>query len=368
MINLNDLKPSASMELTHTANKMKQEGHEVFKLSIGDTHFDPPSSITKRLSSLPSDSTHYGPAQGILKLRENISARYSGYDKDNVAVVPGLKQGLYYVLEAIGKTKVAVLEPAWLGYQATCVLSGCTYLPINTYGPNWLNQLRKEDFEVLILCIPNNPDGKILPQDQIDTIFEIAKSKKAWVILDSIYEFYSYDCDITGMLSIPYSYSRLIVGNGFSKSHGMTGFRIGYLLMHDTRVLDKVIKIQQNLATCTSMFAQYLLEEDTFPDEIHHFVSYYKENRSLVNSVFPEWKEFIPDGAFYYFVNLRQYGIKDADQFCKIALKVGGVALVPGSAYGSNFEDYFRISFSIDRDVLLKGLNKLKEIINIYEK
>tara|TARA_B110000240_G_C13512425_1_gene460547 strand:+ start:3785 stop:4888 length:1104 start_codon:yes stop_codon:yes gene_type:complete len=365
-MDLSKLKKSASIEITSLSKSLRDEGKKVYTLSIGDTHFPPPKSLFLNLHKLPESSTHYSSSQGILKLREEIANYTSDYNASEVVIVPGLKQGFYYLLEALNLKKAVVLEPAWLGYQATCVLAGYDYRGISTYENDWISKLRNSHFEVIMICLPNNPDGSILTLNKIEEIKEIAESKNAWIILDIIYERYSFDTNIQDLISTLKSYSKLVIGNGFSKSHAMTGFRLGYLLIKDQVLLNDTIKIQQNLATCPSTFSQYLLAGDVKPKEIEEFHEYYKENRNTVLQIFPEWDNFIPKGGFYYFVDLSIYGISNADKFCIDVLNKHGIAMVMGSAYGTGFDSFVRISYSIERTQLVEALNKLKLIINNY--
>lgn len=366
-INLTDLKPSASMELTRMARAIKEEGRTVYTLSIGDTHFSLPKSLADEAQNIPDASSHYGPAQGLLKLREALAKRYPGYEAEDIVIVPGLKQGLFYALEAIEGNKVAVLEPSWLGYQATCTLAGCDYIPVNTYSTDWLNALRETSFDILMICSPNNPDGSILSESEISEIRDIITSKNAWVLLDVIYERYTYDeMDSLATFKPLQDYPKILIGNGFSKSHAMTGYRVGYLLIKDQSVRSNVLKIQQNLATCASSHAQHLLSLNPDPEEINSFAKYYQENRQTVLGIFPEWSQFVPKGGFYFFVDLGIYGIIDASAFCLTALKQDGIAMVPGAAYGTGFDSYIRVSFSLDRSELEEALNKLKNVIKSY--
>ena len=365
-MDLSKLKKSASIEITSLSKSLRDEGKKVYTLSVGDTHFPSPKSLLLNLAELPQEATHYSSSQGVLKLREAIADNIVGYNASEIIVVPGLKQGFYYLLEALNLKKAVVLEPAWLGYQATCVLAGYEYRGISTYENEWISKLRNSHFEVIMICLPNNPDGSILTLNQIEEIKEIAESKNAWIILDIIYERYSFDANIQDLISTLKSYSKLVIGNGFSKSHAMTGFRLGYLLIKDQVLLNDTIKIQQNLATCPSTFSQYLLAGDVNPKEIEEFHEYYKENRNTVLQIFPEWDNFIPKGGFYYFVDLSIYGISNGDKFCIDVLNNYGIAMVMGSAYGTGFDSFVRISYSIDRDQLIEALNKLKIIIQNY--
>ncbi|WP_375585595.1 pyridoxal phosphate-dependent aminotransferase [Cyclobacterium xiamenense] len=367
MIKLKELKPSASMELTRMAKSMKDQGKKVYTLSIGDTHFNLPASLAAEIVNLPEAASHYGSAQGVAKLRESIAEIYEDYAADSVIIVPGLKQGFFYALEAIEGKRVAVLEPSWLGYQATCTLAGCEYLPVNTYKSDWTDTLKSMDFDILMLCSPNNPDGNIITANQVESLYSIATEKDAWVILDLIYERYTYiDIDIKALLRPILGYHKTIVGNGFSKSHAMTGYRIGYLLVKNANVMSNILKIQQNLATCASSFAQHLLSKNHSPIEIENFVSYYRENRETVLNIFPEWKVFAPQGGFYFFVDLSVYGITDASEFCMDLLQNHGIAIVPGAAYGYGFDNYIRISFSLDRNGLEEALENLKNVLTTY--
>ncbi|HAQ70105.1 MAG TPA: pyridoxal phosphate-dependent aminotransferase [Flavobacteriales bacterium] len=367
MIKINELVPSASMELTRMAKVIKDEGRKVYTLSIGDTHFSLPRSISSKLHSLPEISSHYGPAQGVFELRKAMAERYTGYEPDDVVIVPGLKQGFFYALEAIEKKRVAVLEPSWLGYKATCTLAGCDYIPVNTYLPNWKKTLKDIDFDVLMLCSPNNPDGGILSKNEILDLREIIASKNAWVFVDIIYERYAYGrTNLLTRLNPLLDYTKILIGNGFSKSHAMTGYRVGYLMIKDQNVRTNILLIQQNLATCASSHAQHLLTLCPDPEEISYFSEYYEGNREAVLKIFPEWSKFTPKGGFYFFVDLTIYGITDASEFCAKALMNDGIAMVPGSAYGTGFDNYVRVSFSLDRSELKEALNKLKNVIKTY--
>ena len=187
-LNFNLLKPSASMEVTRIANELKKMGRTVYPLSIGDTHFSPPKSIIERINNLPAAASHYTNSDGIDALRSQIAKTINGYDGDNVIIVPGLKQGFFYALQALQNKKVCVLEPAWLGYQATALLANYEYVAVNMYEENWLETLNSTAFDTIIVCVFNNPDGKILSKTETQAIVSSAKKNNAWIITDLIYK------------------------------------------------------------------------------------------------------------------------------------------------------------------------------------
>jgi aspartate aminotransferase len=185
-INFDLLKPSASMEVTRIAGEMKKAGRTVYPLSAGDTHFAPPQSIIQKLAHLPAAYSHYTNAEGIDALREQISRQYPTFTASKVLLVPGLKQGLYYALAAIAQKTLCTLEPAWLGYEATAVLAGYQTSPVNMHKTDWLHALNETAFDVILVCSPNNPDGKIVTTAEMDAIVEAAAKNNAWIITDFI--------------------------------------------------------------------------------------------------------------------------------------------------------------------------------------
>jgi aspartate/methionine/tyrosine aminotransferase len=363
-MNFSKISPSASIEFTRLANELRKQGKKVYPLSIGDTHFPPPVAITSRLTNLPSAWSHYTASDGIPELRTMIASLYEGYQPEEVSVVPGLKQGLYYLLLAFDGTRIAVPEPAWLGYQATAAMTNKIYVPVNRYQGDWISGLNSLDFDMLITGSPNNPDGFIFTEQEADRIMEICVNKNALIVLDEIYQAYQYDGD-----GHPFrkwmGHPLMIVGNGFSKSHAMTGFRIGYILLKNEQIRKRISMLQQNIITCPPAVAQYLaLGAIDALAEVDVFRNYYRENRDLVLRSLPWHQGEYPGGGFYLFTDLRQFGIEDANVFCLNLLQESHIALVPGSAYGTGFNSFVRISFSLDREELAQAL----DILNGYIK
>jgi aspartate/methionine/tyrosine aminotransferase len=370
-MNLNALKPSVSMEILRIATEMKGRGIKVYSLSVGDTHFDPPADLRNRMSHLPKGYSHYTVGQGLLELRKEISeCNLKVFDASEILVTPGLKQGLYYVMMAIEAKKLCVLEPAWLGYKALAQITGKEYIPINTQEKNWLDALERLEFDILILCSPNNPDGKIWDKQTVEQFRRIALKKDAWIVTDEIYDLYDYT-ETPGENAIKklHDYEKIVVGSGLSKSHAMTGFRLGYLMTRSNGLIQKMNNIHQNLATCAPAVSQYFsIGFSNLKDELTVFKDYYRINRDLVSKLMQKARRFKPDGGFYYFIDLKDYGILNGDIFCKELLENKSVALVPGSAYGTGYDSFIRLSFSIDRAELENALPLIDGFINEYDK
>jgi aspartate/methionine/tyrosine aminotransferase len=366
-MNLNRLAPSASLEILGQISELKSRGRQIFSLAVGDTHFTPPKQLVENFRSLPKPYSHYSISSGIVELREEISSYHNGFfSPKDILVTPGLKQGLLYALAALEHKKVCVLEPAWLGYKALLDITDKSYVRINRYQENWIETLAQTDFDVLILCSPNNPDGYIFDVATVEAIRTILQEKRAWVITDEIYEQYDYT-NANPAIHRLYDYERVIVGNGLSKSHAMTGFRIGYVMTTDKMVMNRISAIHQNMATCAATISQYFsLGFSRLSNEIKEYKEYYRSNRELVRTMLSASVAFVPSGGFYYFIDLSRYGIHNATHFCQELLEQKSVACIPGGAYGTGFDSYIRLSFSIDRNELLQALPLIDLFINEY--
>ena len=367
---MKEVKESVSMEVTRIASELEKQGKKVFKLSIGDTHFDLPKILKYNISeSLKGSNTHYISSMGDEKLRNSISSNEFSeiYGTDEILITPGVKQGLYYFFKIFNNKTVCILEPAWLGYHSICQMTNNHYFSVDVKNSLWLDNLSRSKFDILILCSPNNPDGKIYSEFELNSIYKIVEANQAILVLDEIYNKFSYIENLALSSSFLYNKKNVVVFNGFSKAFAATGLRLGYVATHDKVLLKRMNILNQNIATCSNSLIQcgFVNYADSI-DEVEYFNSYYKYNRDLVINLFPELEEFIPQGGFYFFVDLRKFGIDDAEVFCKKILLDTGVALVPGSAYGENYVSFIRLSFSINRELLKEGILVLKEYLLNY--
>ena len=364
MVDFSKIKSSKSMEIHSVANKLIREGKDIFSLGIGDTHFPPPFSVLQNLANLPSAYSHYSPSRGIEELRSEIALKYKS-EAENITITNGVKQGIYYALLALKEDTVCILEPAWLGYGLTSRICEKKLISVNFKKSNWLDQLNNRLFNVLILCSPNNPDGKVFSKDEILSIIKICRINNAYIIFDDIYHEYDYSGLFKETFSLILNYEKLILTGGFSKSHAVTGFRIGYIITKIKSLNNRINLLNQNIATCAPSISQYsLLGLEKHNKEVKQYSEYYKQNRDLVTEIIPSLMKYKPDGGFYYFIDTKDFGYKDGSIFCKKILDEQGVVLIPGSAYGE-FDSYIRLSFCVSKKTLRKALNRFKKFINV---
>ena len=361
MVNFKKIQPSKSMAIFQKVKELKQQGRDIISFSVGDTHFQPSPSILSNIHT-PADSySHYTISKGIPELRVEIAERYNT-DAEDIVITNGVKQGIFYALTSLEGSTVCILDPAWLGYKETATICGKESLSISLHG-DWLSQLEDTSFDSLILCSPNNPDGKVFTEQEVKQIIKICNTKGAYIIFDNIYKRFDYSGKYSKSEELILSYERSIITGGFSKSHAVTGFRIGYTICKDYRITDRINLLHQNIATCAPSISQYaLLGLDNHDPAVEEYIKYYKENKILVSDIIPDLQKYSPDGGFYYFLDVSDFGFDDGQTFCREALDKKGIAMVPGDAYG-DYKTYVRLSFSVDRDLLTRGLTELKEFM-----
>jgi len=360
--------PSASMEITQLARDMKASGKDIISLSIGDPHFPITEAIRMSLNQAICDNkSHYLDSKGIFELRDKIANNYRNNQikPENVLVVPGVKQGLFYLLSVLDGQMVLVLEPAWLGYKNTVHITGKTFKSINTHEEDWIEKLKRSDFDILIFCSPNNPDGRIFSSIECMEIVEIVRQNNAFLIADEVYSKFSYSKEHFSVSRVD-DLGKIFILNGFSKSHAMTGFRIGYIASVEQQILKLCNLMQQHIATCVHSLSQFAaLGFDEAENEISKMRDYYLSNKEIIKKMIPNAEKYEPAGGFYYFMNLKYFGITNGTKFCSSFLKDKGVSLVPGAAYGNEFSSFVRISFCIEKELLHEGVKRLSDYLQI---
>ncbi len=210
---------------------------------------------------------------------------------------------------------------------------------------------------MIVLNYPNNPTGKILPENIQDQIINLAMKKNLYVLSDEIYSEYSYG-QWKSVLS--YNYEKSIITQSFSKSHAMTGFRIGYAVAHKD-IIDKMAKLQAICLTNVSEPIQYValkaLEADTSSNSINI--------KSKLDVLIEKAKEMnldfvVPDGAMYLFTKVRKNDF-DGTEFSKNLLNYG-LAVAPGEGFG-DYRNFLRISACQDKKELIEGMKILDKVL-----
>ena len=355
------------------AKSLEQKGKKIIHMEVGEPDFLPPEIVKKSLTEVfEKGFIKYGQAKGLPIFRETLAKYVSKkfnveVTDENIIVSPGARFSIFSAISTLLNPgdEMIVIEPSWPAYKDCAINAGIKVRTINTtLEEKWepsIEQIRKvinSNTKMIVLNYPNNPTGKILPEKLQDDIIEIAKENNLYVLSDEIYSQY-VKTNWKSVLS--YNYEKSIVTQSFSKSHAMTGFRIGYAIA-DKKIIEQMAKLEALCLTNVSEPVQYVamkaLEEDTTNNSkiIQKRLDMLSEKTKEIGLEFT-----IPDGAMYIFAKINQKGF-DGVEFANNSLEKG-LAVAPGEGFG-NYKDFIRISACQDEKTLMEGMHILGNIMS----
>ena len=260
------------------AKSLEQEGKKIIHMEVGEPDFLPPEIVKKSLSDVfDKGFIKYGQAKGMPIFRDSLAKYVSkkfnvNVTQENIIVSPGARFSIFTAITTLLNPgdEMIVIEPAWPAYKDCALNAGIKVRTINTtLEKNWepsieqIENIINSNTKMIVLNYPNNPTGKILPIELQDKIMKIATENNLYVLSDEIYSQYAK----TNWKSIlSYNYEKSIVTQSFSKSHAMTGFRVGYGIA-SSQIIEKMSKLEALCLTNVSEPIQYVamkaLEADT---------------------------------------------------------------------------------------------------------
>ena len=258
-----------------------------------------------------------------------------------------------------------VIEPAWPAYKDCALNAGIKIRTINTtLEEKWepsieqIKNIINTNTKMIVLNYPNNPTGKILPEKLQDSIVGLAKKNNLYILSDEIYSQYA-NTNWKSILS--YNYEKSIVTQSFSKSHAMTGFRIGYAIT-SKQIIEKMVKLEALCLTNVSEPIQYIAMKALEADTSNNSKIIQKRLTMLSEKAKEMGLEFIiPEGAMYIFAKINQEGF-DGVEFANNSLQKG-IAVAPGEGFG-NYKNFIRISACQDDKTLMEGMHILGNIMS----
>jgi len=362
------------------AKALEEEGKKIIHLEVGEPDFKPPKEVKTALAEVYDKGYgKYGPAKGMTELRKILAdfgtasdkespnydtSRGSATIKENIMVCPGARFAVYLAITTLLNPgdEIIVIEPAWPAYKDCALNAGIKVRTIKTtLETEWepsVDQIKNtinENTKMIVLNYPNNPTGKILPRKLLDSIVQTAKEHDLYILSDEIYDEYSND----DWCSIGLDYEKSIITMSFSKSHAMTGYRIGYTIAEPS-IIDKMSKLQALSLTNVSEPIQYAALQALNAYTSGNTEIIKSRLEALVKSAKDIGLEFVePDGAMYLFAKTK-YKNFDATKFSEKLLEYG-VAIAPGEGFG-DYKEFFRIT-AIDETRLKEGMIILDTIL-----
>ena len=377
------VQPSATVVVSEKARAMAQEGWDVIDLGSGEPDFDtPPHIVDAALAAIWKGYTHYVSSRGVTGLREAIANKLR--EENNLAfdpateiiVTPGAKLGLFAALMAVvdDSDEVLILDPFWVSYEPCVQLAGGIPIRVplskedgfRVSGTKLREKLTPRS-KLLMINTPNNPTGRVLSREELETLAKIALENDMLVLSDEIYEKIVYeDHEHISIGSLPDMLDRTIVINGFSKSYAMTGWRLGYVAAKDP-LIGEILKVQQHSVTCATSFTQYAgIKALTGPQDIvSEMVEVYGKRRDIMVDgldSLPGVSCHRPDGAFYAFPDISGTGMSSLE-FADTLLSKARVAVTPGIAFGDSGEGHVRLSFANSTKLIEKALKRMRKVL-----
>lgn len=380
------LTPSTTLAITAKAKALKEEGHDVIGLGAGEPDFNTPQYIIDAaLKSMEDGLTKYTPSGGLPQLKEAIIEKFKQdqgitYKPAEIIVCSGAKHALYLLFQSIldDGDEVIIPTPYWVSYPEQVKLAGGE--PIYIEGkesndfkitPEQLENAITSKTKAVIINSPSNPTGSMYTKEELQAIGEICLKHNIFIVSDEIYEKLVYGgekhvsiAEISNELK-----EQTIVVNGVSKSHSMTGWRIGYAAGNET-----IIKAMTNLASHSTSNpttnAQYgtiaaYTEDDGSVEKMRQ--SFEERLNILYEQIvkIPGFSCVKPKGAFYLFPNAietaKMCGYDTVDEWVAALLEDEKVALVPGSGFGA--PENVRLSYATSLQNFEEALRRIERFI-----
>ena len=371
------IKPSGIRKFFDIVSEME----DAISLGVGEPDFDTPWHIRDEgIYTLEKGRTFYTSNAGLKELRIEI-AKYLDrrfhlqYDPlTEILITVGGSEGIDNAFRAMidPGDEVLIPQPSYVSYEPCCVLAGGVPVIIELQEkdqfrltPEALEAAITPKTKILVLPFPNNPTGAVMERSDLEAIAEVVTKHDLFVLSDEIYAELCYLEEHTSIASLPGMRERTVVINGFSKSHAMTGWRLGYACGPKV-IMDQILKIHQFAIMCAPTNSQYAAVEamrNGDADVVMMREQYNQRRRFLMHEFERMGLQcFEPFGAFYIFPSIKEFGMS-SDEFATRLLREEKVAVVPGTAFGDCGEGFLRISYAYSLDNLKAAIGRLEKFI-----
>jgi len=378
----------AIRDIVESARKVQQKGMKVDYLNIGDPvqfGFQPPDNVRQALvDAINKGENYYSSSEGLLELRQEIAkkenAKGLSISSEEILVTNGVSEGLDMVISSIVEDGDEVLLPGpyYPPYASYVRLHGGIpvefAVDLNNSTPDIEDIKSKITSKTVAICLisPNNPTGVVFNEKSLKDLVDIANQHNLYIICDEIYDQIIFDEKFVGIGKVAGD-SPVIVLNGFSKVHLMSGWRIGYIAFNQSSKLDALRENLPKLARvriATSLPVQHAaLESLRGPqDYITNFVSEIKKHRDFVVKRLNEMPGLScpnPKGAFYAFPKIEDNRFRTDKEFVTKLLESKGVLTVHGSGFGEKYgSGHFRLVYLPSLDILDSAMNKIEKFVS----
>ncbi|MBK5355863.1 aminotransferase class I/II-fold pyridoxal phosphate-dependent enzyme [Pseudomonas sp. TH41] len=368
---------AAAWQIHNRALEMREQGVDVLLLSVGDPDFDTPQPIVQAaIDSLLAGDTHYAEVRGSRGLRDSIVDRHrrrSGQrvEADQVIVMPGAQCGVYSVAQCLldPGDEVIVAEPMYVTYEGVFGACGANVVPVAVRPQNGFRvdpadvaALITPKTRAVLLNSPNNPSGASLPLPVWQDLASLCVRHDLWLISDEVYSELLYEGKHISPASLPGMAERTATIDSLSKSHAMSGWRVGWV-MGPKPLIDHL----EHLSLCmlfgipdfVQKAAQVALDGNL--PEVALMREEYRQRRDLVCASLnhcPGLRVIRPDGGMFVMVDVRQTGLS-AQHFAERLLEGYGVSVLAGEAFGPSAAGHIRLGLVVDQLKLAEACRRI---------
>ncbi|MED4311211.1 pyridoxal phosphate-dependent aminotransferase [Heyndrickxia coagulans] len=385
------LTPSSTLAITAKAKAMKAQGIDVIGLGAGEPDFNTPREIIEAAyQSMLDGQTKYTPAGGMASLKEAVIEKFQkdqglGFKANEIIITNGAKHALYTLFQVLldQGDEVIIPSPYWVSYPEQVKLA--EGVPVFVEGkeenqykitPEQLEKAVSPRTKAFVLNSPGNPTGMMYTREELEKLGEVCLKHDILIVSDEIYEklVYGGSRHVSIATISPELKAQTVIINGVSKSHSMTGWRIGYAAGNG-----EIIKAMTNLASHST-------SNPATPSQFAALAAYSGDQRAVeemrqafearLNAVFNRLVEIDgitcikPQGAFYLFPNVKEAakltGFQSVDAFVEALLEEARVAVVPGSGFGT--ENNIRLSYATSLENLEEALKRIKQFVETRKK
>lgn len=373
---------TAAWQVHEQAMQMSQSGEDVVILSIGDPDFRTPDPIIDNaVSHMRVGRTHYSPALGELNLRRAVAdyeTRSSPHacTAEEVSIFPGVTSAIYSVLSCLldAGDEIIITDPWYVGYPPIFAaldvkVKTVLALPQNRFEPQLDDFIAaiSDDTRVVFINTPGNPTGAIINRDTLRDLAGYCLEKGIWLVCDEVYSMFTYEDPHISLRAAAQSLDNVVVIDGLSKSHAMSGWRMGWAVAP--------VELTQHLGrfAAMSMFGcpQFIQDAAAFAlnnDEyyVRDMCARYQKRRDLVCAqldAMPRLQYLRPQSGMFIMVDVSDVD-PDDKQFAQRLLDAEGVSVLPGSAFGRSTVGHVRVSLVQPEEVLSEGCRRLHRFVS----
>lgn len=378
-----EMEVSSTLAVLMEAERLRAQGVDIVDLGAGEPDFHTPRNVKEAAErAIEKNFTRYTATSGIAPLRKAVVEMMNrdfgaAYDPSQVLVTMGGKQAIFNAMATLLNPgdEVLIPSPYWVTFPEIVKFLRAQSIFIDTEPNQFLltaDQVRDAigpRTQLLILNSPNNPTGRIIPPDEFRKIVEVAAERDVWVISDECYLYFAYPP------AAPFSAgqlpeelrSRVMICGSFSKSHAMTGWRLGFGL-GPQKWIQAMLKVQSHSTSNANSITQMAAIEAAIgqQESVHFMIDEYKRRRDWIVPALDEINGIecaMPEGAFYVMPNVKSLfneSVNTSVEFAKLLLDEARVVVTAGSAFG--MEGYIRISYANSLEMLREGVSRIAEV------